>query len=183
VRLSFIFRCVRIYSGNSGRASAIPKNHRRPVRRAPYCAMASIMVAILPFAGHVAPVRAVVAELIDRGHQVRVYTGASLRGPPQPLLFTRPTADLPKTGTSPRSPAGSPARWQRAAGPRKLPTCWNGCSSHRSSSCPTPSLSVPAPLSVPVQPPTAPPFKTAHLVLLTRPVLVPVEGPEFHRPG
>jgi MGT family glycosyltransferase len=39
--------------------------------------MARIMVAVLPFAGHVAPVRSVVAELIQRGHEVRVYTGAA----------------------------------------------------------------------------------------------------------
>jgi UDP:flavonoid glycosyltransferase YjiC (YdhE family) len=37
--------------------------------------MASIMVTAMPFAGHARPIRAVVAELVRRGHDVRVYTG------------------------------------------------------------------------------------------------------------
>ncbi|GGE88517.1 glycosyltransferase [Mycetocola zhadangensis] len=39
--------------------------------------MAEIMVAVMPFAGHVAPVLAVVSEFVARGHTVRVYTGAA----------------------------------------------------------------------------------------------------------
>lgn len=37
--------------------------------------MARILVAAMPFAGHVAPISGVVAELIARGHDVAVYTG------------------------------------------------------------------------------------------------------------
>ena len=36
-----------------------------------------ILVSVMPFAGHVAPVTGVVAELIHRGHEVSVYTGAA----------------------------------------------------------------------------------------------------------
>ncbi|MCB7135808.1 glycosyltransferase [Cellulosimicrobium marinum] len=39
--------------------------------------MASIMLTAMPFAGHARPVRAVAAELVRRGHDVRVYTGRS----------------------------------------------------------------------------------------------------------
>lgn len=35
-----------------------------------------VLVAVVPVTGHVAPVSAVVAELVTRGHDVRVYTGA-----------------------------------------------------------------------------------------------------------
>jgi MGT family glycosyltransferase len=35
-----------------------------------------VLVAVMPIAGHIAPVTGLVAELVDRGHQVRVYTGA-----------------------------------------------------------------------------------------------------------
>ncbi|MEP6479596.1 MAG: glycosyltransferase [Rhodoglobus sp.] len=38
--------------------------------------MASILVTVMPFAGHAAPVSGVVAELVHRGHDVAVYTGA-----------------------------------------------------------------------------------------------------------
>ncbi len=37
--------------------------------------MASIMMTAMPFAGHARPIRAVAAELVRRGHDVRVYTG------------------------------------------------------------------------------------------------------------
>ncbi len=37
--------------------------------------MASIMLTAMPFAGHARPIRAVAAELVRRGHDVRVYTG------------------------------------------------------------------------------------------------------------
>ena len=37
------------------------------------------MIAVVPLAGHVGPVTALVAELVLRGHQVRVYTGARYR--------------------------------------------------------------------------------------------------------
>jgi len=33
------------------------------------------MVAVVPLAGHVGPVSGLVAELLKRGHDVRVYTG------------------------------------------------------------------------------------------------------------
>lgn len=39
--------------------------------------MASIMLTAMPFAGHARPVRAVAAELVRRGHDVRVQTGPS----------------------------------------------------------------------------------------------------------
>ncbi|WP_043498486.1 glycosyltransferase [Georgenia sp. SUBG003] len=39
--------------------------------------MASIMMTAMPFTGHARPVRAVAAELVRRGHDVRVYTGRS----------------------------------------------------------------------------------------------------------
>jgi MGT family glycosyltransferase len=38
-----------------------------------------VLVAVLPFAGHVTPMRSLVAELTRRGHDVRVYTGAAYR--------------------------------------------------------------------------------------------------------
>jgi UDP:flavonoid glycosyltransferase YjiC (YdhE family) len=34
------------------------------------------LVAVMPIAGHVAPVTGLVAELLSRGHEVRVYTGS-----------------------------------------------------------------------------------------------------------
>ena len=37
------------------------------------------MVAVVPLAGHVGPVSSLVAELVRRGHQVRVYTGSRYR--------------------------------------------------------------------------------------------------------
>jgi UDP:flavonoid glycosyltransferase YjiC (YdhE family) len=39
--------------------------------------MATIMMTAMPFAGHAYPIRAVAAELVLRGHDVRVYTGRS----------------------------------------------------------------------------------------------------------
>ncbi|MFC7404007.1 glycosyltransferase [Georgenia alba] len=39
--------------------------------------MASVMVTAMPFAGHARPIRAVAAELVRRGHDVRAYTGRS----------------------------------------------------------------------------------------------------------
>lgn len=39
--------------------------------------MADVMVAVMPFAGHVAPLVAVAAAFVDAGHDVRVYTGAA----------------------------------------------------------------------------------------------------------
>jgi MGT family glycosyltransferase len=41
--------------------------------------MSRVLVAVMPFTGHVAPFRAVVRELVGRGHDVRVYTGAAFR--------------------------------------------------------------------------------------------------------
>lgn len=38
------------------------------------------MLTAMPFAGHALPVRAVCAELVRRGHDVRVYTGAAYTG-------------------------------------------------------------------------------------------------------
>lgn len=38
--------------------------------------MAKILVASMPFAGHVGPLGAVAAELVSRGHEVVAYTGA-----------------------------------------------------------------------------------------------------------
>ena len=37
------------------------------------------MVTVVPMAGHVGPVTGLVAELVSRGHQVRVYTGSRYR--------------------------------------------------------------------------------------------------------
>ena len=37
------------------------------------------MVAVVPLAGHVGPVSGLVAELLKRGHEVRVYTGSRYR--------------------------------------------------------------------------------------------------------
>ena len=39
--------------------------------------MADVMLAVMPFAGHVAPLVAVAAAFVDAGHDVRVYTGAA----------------------------------------------------------------------------------------------------------
>jgi UDP:flavonoid glycosyltransferase YjiC (YdhE family) len=39
--------------------------------------MADVMIAVMPFAGHVAPLAAVAAAFVDAGHDVRVYTGAA----------------------------------------------------------------------------------------------------------
>jgi UDP:flavonoid glycosyltransferase YjiC (YdhE family) len=41
--------------------------------------MARILVASMPFAGHVGPMSAVAAELVRRGHEVVAYTGAKYR--------------------------------------------------------------------------------------------------------
>lgn len=43
--------------------------------------MADVMVAVMPFAGHVAPLAAVAAAFVDAGHDVRVYTGAAHEEP------------------------------------------------------------------------------------------------------
>ncbi|MGR0317886.1 glycosyltransferase [Agromyces sp. ZXT2-3] len=37
--------------------------------------MADVMIAVMPFAGHVAPLAAVTAAFVEAGHRVRVYTG------------------------------------------------------------------------------------------------------------
>ncbi|SDS66443.1 glycosyltransferase [Microterricola viridarii] len=42
--------------------------------------MASIMIAVMPFVGHVAPMRAVAEAFLADGHRVRVYTGAAHAG-------------------------------------------------------------------------------------------------------
>ncbi|GAA4287588.1 glycosyltransferase [Georgenia daeguensis] len=42
--------------------------------------MASILMTAMPFAGHARPIRAVAAELVRRGHDVRVFTGRSCTG-------------------------------------------------------------------------------------------------------
>lgn len=42
--------------------------------------MARFMVTAMPFSGHVAPMAAVAAALVARGHEVRFYTGAAFRG-------------------------------------------------------------------------------------------------------
>lgn len=39
--------------------------------------MSSILLTAMPFAGHARPIRAVAAELVRRGHEVRVHTGRS----------------------------------------------------------------------------------------------------------
>ena len=39
--------------------------------------MARILVAVMPFAGHIAPMLAVVSAFVARGHSVRVYTGSA----------------------------------------------------------------------------------------------------------
>ena len=38
-----------------------------------------VLVTVVPLAGHVGPVSGLVAELVSRGHQVRVYTGSRYR--------------------------------------------------------------------------------------------------------
>ena len=38
-----------------------------------------VMITVVPMAGHVGPVTGLVAELVSRGHQVRVYTGSRYR--------------------------------------------------------------------------------------------------------
>lgn len=42
--------------------------------------MARFMVTAMPFSGHVAPVLAVAAALVARGHDVRFYTGSAVAG-------------------------------------------------------------------------------------------------------
>jgi UDP:flavonoid glycosyltransferase YjiC (YdhE family) len=37
------------------------------------------MIAVVPMAGHVGPVSGLAAELVRRGHEVRVYTGSRYR--------------------------------------------------------------------------------------------------------
>jgi UDP:flavonoid glycosyltransferase YjiC (YdhE family) len=37
--------------------------------------MADVMIAVMPFAGHVAPLTAVASAFVEAGHDVRVYTG------------------------------------------------------------------------------------------------------------
>ncbi|HEX6759306.1 MAG TPA: hypothetical protein VF086_13000 [Propionibacteriaceae bacterium] len=39
------------------------------------------MIAVVPLAGHVGPISGLVAELVSRGHDVRVYTGSRYRQP------------------------------------------------------------------------------------------------------
>src|SRR5690349_13468710 len=41
--------------------------------------MGRFVLSAMPFTGHVTPIRAVAAELVERGHDVRVYTGAAFR--------------------------------------------------------------------------------------------------------
>ncbi len=41
--------------------------------------MARFLLSAVPFTGHVAPMRAVAAALVARGHDVRVYTGEAFR--------------------------------------------------------------------------------------------------------
>jgi UDP:flavonoid glycosyltransferase YjiC (YdhE family) len=38
-----------------------------------------VMIAVVPVAGHVGPISGLVAELVSRGHEVRVYTGSRYR--------------------------------------------------------------------------------------------------------
>ena len=39
--------------------------------------MAEVMIAVMPFHGHVAPMAAVTRAFVEAGHTVRVYTGAA----------------------------------------------------------------------------------------------------------
>ena len=39
--------------------------------------MADVMIAVMPFAGHVAPLAAVASAFLEAGHAVRVYTGSA----------------------------------------------------------------------------------------------------------
>ncbi|MCP2367682.1 UDP:flavonoid glycosyltransferase YjiC (YdhE family) [Agromyces flavus] len=41
--------------------------------------MADVMIAVMPFAGHVAPLAAVAKAFLEDGHAVRVYTGSAYR--------------------------------------------------------------------------------------------------------
>ena len=41
--------------------------------------MARFLLSAMPFSGHIAPMCAVAAALVDRGHDVRFYTGAAFR--------------------------------------------------------------------------------------------------------
>ncbi|WP_137845268.1 nucleotide disphospho-sugar-binding domain-containing protein [Microbacterium sp. 2FI] len=41
--------------------------------------MARFLISAMPFSGHVAPMRAVAAALVGRGHDVRFYSGAAFR--------------------------------------------------------------------------------------------------------
>lgn len=41
--------------------------------------MARFLVSAMPFTGHVAPMRAVAEALVERGHDVRMYTGGAFR--------------------------------------------------------------------------------------------------------
>jgi MGT family glycosyltransferase len=43
--------------------------------------MARFLISAMPFTGHIAPMRAVGAALVARGHDVRFYTGAAFREP------------------------------------------------------------------------------------------------------
>src|SRR4051794_11136849 len=41
--------------------------------------MARFLVTAMPFTGHIAPLSAVAAELVTRGHDVRFYSGSAFR--------------------------------------------------------------------------------------------------------
>jgi len=41
--------------------------------------MARFLLSAMPFTGHIGPIRAVAGALVDRGHDVRVFTGGAFR--------------------------------------------------------------------------------------------------------
>jgi MGT family glycosyltransferase len=59
---------IRPSSGAAGRPARMVPSH-----------MADVMIAVMPFAGHVAPLAAVARAFLDAGHSVRVYTGSAYR--------------------------------------------------------------------------------------------------------
>lgn len=52
----------------------------QPSRLRHHRVMSRFLLTAMPFTGHVAPLTAVAAELVRRGHDVRVYTGTRFRG-------------------------------------------------------------------------------------------------------
>ncbi|MEL7976052.1 glycosyltransferase [Isoptericola sp. F-RaC21] len=81
--------------------------------------MASIMLTAMPFAGHTLPLRAVAAELVRRGHDVRAYTGRR-HGAIFAEVGARPVAWQRAPDFDERHPAATFPRMRGAKGFRQM---------------------------------------------------------------